>query len=80
MKRTIQILLGDEARHIGTLHYDVRGSRESAAFIYSDEWLAAKDGFALEPGLPLVAGPQFHRKVAQGSIFHAAFADTEPDG
>jgi serine/threonine-protein kinase HipA len=27
-----------------------------------------------------VAGPQFHRKVAQGSIFHAAFADTEPDG
>ena len=80
MKRTIQVLLGDEARPVGTLHYDVRGARESAAFTYSDEWLAAKDGFALEPGLPLVVGPQFHRKVAQGSIFHAAFADTEPDG
>lgn len=80
MKRTIQVLLGDEARLVGTLHYDVRGTRESAAFTYADEWLAAKDGFALEPGLPLVAGPQFHRKVAQGSIFHAAFADTEPDG
>jgi serine/threonine-protein kinase HipA len=80
MKRTIQVLLGDEARLVGTLHYDVRGARESAAFTYADEWLAAKDGFALEPGLPLVAGPQFHRKIAQGSIFHAAFADTEPDG
>lgn len=80
MKRTIQVLLGDEARLVGTLHYDVRGARESAAFTYADEWLAAKNGFPLEPGLPLVAGPQFHRKVAQGSIFHAAFADTEPDG
>lgn len=80
MKRTIQVLIGDEARQVGTLHYDVRGARESAAFIYADEWLAADDKFALEPGLPLVAGPQFHRKVAQGSIFHAAFADTEPDG
>lgn len=80
MKRTIQVLLGEVARVVGTLHYDVRGTRESAAFTYSDEWLAAKEGFALEPGLPLVAGPQFHRKVAQGSIFHAAFADTEPDG
>ncbi|MDI1334581.1 MAG: type II toxin-antitoxin system HipA family toxin [Lacunisphaera sp.] len=80
MKRTIQVLLGDEARLVGTLHYDVRGTRESAAFTYADEWLAAKDGFALEPGLPLVAGPQFHRKLAAGSIFHAAFADTEPDG
>jgi serine/threonine-protein kinase HipA len=56
MKRTIQVLLGDEARPVGTLHYDVRGARESAAFTYSDEWLAAKDGFALEPGLPLVVG------------------------
>lgn len=80
MKRTIQVLLGDEARLVGTLHYDVRGSRESAAFTYVDEWLAADGKFPLEPGLPLVAGPQYHKKVAQGSIFHAAFADTEPDG
>lgn len=80
MKRTIQVFLGDEARLVGTLHYDVRGARESAAFVYADEWLAANDKFALEPGLPLVAGPQYHKKVAQGSIFHAAFADTEPDG
>jgi serine/threonine-protein kinase HipA len=80
MKRTIQVLLGDQAHLVGTLHYDVRGARESAAFTYAEEWLAARDGFPLEPGLPMVAGPQFHRKVAQGSIFHAAIADTEPDG
>lgn len=80
MKRTIEVFLGDEARLVGTLHYDVRGARESAAFVYADEWLAADDKFALEPGLPLVAGPQYHKKVAQGSIFHAAFADTKPDG
>jgi serine/threonine-protein kinase HipA len=80
MKRTIQVLLGDQARLVGMLHYDVRGARESAAFTYAEEWLAAGDKFPLEPGLPLVAGPQFHRKVAQGSIFHSAIADTEPDG
>jgi serine/threonine-protein kinase HipA len=34
----------------------------------------------IEPGLPLVTGPQFHRKAGQGSVFHAAIADTEPDG
>jgi serine/threonine-protein kinase HipA len=80
MKRTIQVLMGNEARLVGTLHYDVRGARESAAFSYADEWLSSDEKFPLEPALPLVAGPQFHKRVAQGSIFHAAFADTEPDG
>ena len=27
-----------------------------------------------------MAGPQFHRKTPDGSVFHGAFADTEPDG
>lgn len=80
MKRTIQVHLGDEARFVGTLHYDCRGTRESAAFVYAEEWLRSADRFAMEPGLPLVSGPQFHKKAAQGSVFHAAFADTEPDG
>jgi len=38
------------------------------------------DRFALEPNLPLVTGTQFHRKAPEGSVFHAAIADTEPDG
>lgn len=80
MKRTIEVFMGDEARLLGTLHYDAVGTRERSAFAYDETWLVAADRFALEPGLPLVAGPQFHRKVPNGSVFHGAVADTEPDG
>lgn len=80
MKRTIQVYLGDDARRVGTLHFDAVGSRQHSAFAYKDSWLKAADRFALDPGLPLVAGPQYHRKTRDGSVIHAAFADTEPDG
>jgi serine/threonine-protein kinase HipA len=80
MKRTIQVYLGDDARRVGTLHFDAVGSRQHSAFAYEDSWLKAADRFALEPGLPLVVGPQYRRKARDGSVFHAAFADTEPDG
>jgi serine/threonine-protein kinase HipA len=80
MKHTIKVFLGDEAKLAGTLHYDGVGSRERSAFAYAETWLGATDRFGLEPGLPLVAGPQFHRKIPNGSVFHGAFADTEPDG
>jgi serine/threonine-protein kinase HipA len=80
VKRTIQVCLGDEAHRVGTLHYDLSGAREHAAFSYDETWLAAPDRFALEPGLPLVPGAQFHRKIPDGSVFPAAIADTEPDG
>jgi serine/threonine-protein kinase HipA len=80
MKRTIAIALGDNGRSLATLRYDVQGARENAAFEYDAEWLAAEDRFAVEPDLPLVAGPQFHRKGRHGSVFHGAVADTEPDG
>jgi serine/threonine-protein kinase HipA len=80
MKRTIQVFMGDATRWVGTLHYDAVGSRERAAFSYADAWLGSGERFALEPALPLVAGPQFHRKVPNGSVFHGALADTEPDG
>jgi serine/threonine-protein kinase HipA len=80
VKRTLQVYLGEEGRHVGTLNYDQSGAREHAAFTYDDAWRAAPDRFALEPNLPLVAGPQFHRKTPEGSVFHSAIADTEPDG
>jgi len=80
VKRTLQVFLGNDARLVGTLHYDQSGAREHAAFTYDDAWLAAPDRFALEPNLPLVAGAQFRRRVAEGSVFPAAIADTEPDG
>ncbi len=63
---------------MGTLYYDQRGRRESAAFEYSSAWLTAADRFPLEPSLPLVAGPQF--RAPGSSVFHACIGDTEPDG
>jgi len=79
MKRTIDVVLGDGPK-IGTLRYDLQGRRENAAFEYAADWLGDRARFALGPTLPLQAGPQFHRKSKEGSLFHAAIADTEPDG
>lgn len=80
MRRTINVLLGDRPRLVGTIRYDSQGARESAAFEYEADWLAAPDCFAIEPSLPLVSGPQFHKKARDGSVFHAVVADTAPDG
>jgi len=80
MRRTIKVHVGDEARLVGTARHAAEGNRESAAFEYNAGWLAAPDGFALDPALPLVTGPHYHRKRGEGSVFHAAIADTEPDG
>jgi serine/threonine-protein kinase HipA len=79
MKRTIGVFLGD-GPFVGTLHYDLQRNRESAAFEYTPAWLAGRERFALSPELPLGAQPQFRRKPRDGSVFHAAIADTEPDG
>jgi serine/threonine-protein kinase HipA len=81
MKRTIGVFVGDALRRVGTLRFDSQGARQSAAFEYGSEWLAASDGFALAPALPLITGAQFHKPASrESSIFHGAIADTEPDG
>jgi serine/threonine-protein kinase HipA len=80
MRRNIRVALGENAHDLGTLRFDAQGTRESAAFAYGAEWLGAGDGFAIDPGIPLVTGPQFHRRERGGSVFQGAFADTEPDG
>jgi serine/threonine-protein kinase HipA len=79
MKRSIDVVM-DDGRQVGILRYDLQGRRENAAFEYSAGWLGDGAHFALGPTLPLLAGPQFHRKLKDGSLFHAAIADTEPDG
>ena len=79
MKRIIDVMLGDGVE-VGTLRYELQGHRESTAFEYGASWLGDPAHFTLGPILPLQAGPQFHRKSKDGSIFHAAIADTEPDG
>lgn len=79
MKRNIDVMLGNQAQ-VGMLRYDLQGRRENAAFEYGPAWLGDPARFALGPTLPLQAGPQFHRRSKDGSLFHGAIADTEPDG
>jgi serine/threonine-protein kinase HipA len=76
VKRTIRVHIGDEAKLVGTLHYDQQGARESAMFEYDPTRPADPAHFAIELGLPLIAGPQFHRKTRDGSVFHVVIADT----
>lgn len=80
MKRVLDIFLGETARQVGTLRFEAQGARQSAGFAYHPDWLAAEDRFALEPGLPLVSGVQYHQQIGDGALFHGAIADTEPDG
>lgn len=80
MRRVLDVFLGETARQVGTLRFETQGARQSAGFEYHPDWLAAEDRFALEPGLPLVSGMQFHQQARDGSLFHGAIADTEPDG
>lgn len=80
MKRTIEVHLGETPRRVGILQYNQEGSRESAVFEYDPDWLRASDRFSIDPTLPLQTGPQFHKKTKDGSVFHSAIADTEPDG
>lgn len=80
MKRQIQVVLENNTHPLGELRYDRQGNRESAAFAYTAEWLAEAERFAIDPALPLVSGFQFHARHGEGSLFHGAIADTEPDG
>lgn len=80
MKKVLGVYLGESARQVGSLRFEAQGARKSAGFEYHADWLAADERFALEPGLPLVSGMQFHQQVRDGSLFHGAIADTEPDG
>ena len=80
MKRKINVFMGSEPRPVGIIHYDAKGARENAAFQYDNAWLTASDGFQIDPNLPLMAGPHFHNKTKEGSVFHSVIADTEPDG
>lgn len=80
MKRVLDVFLGQNERQVGVLRFEVQGARQSAGFEYHPDWLASDDRFALEPGLPLVTGMQYHPATRDGSIFHGAIADTEPDG
>lgn len=80
MTRTLRVRLGHEETPIGLLRHEASGGRQSASFEYEASWLHAAERFAIDPALGLVAGPQYRRRPRDGSLFHGAIADTEPDG
>jgi serine/threonine-protein kinase HipA len=65
-----------EARRVGRLWTSAGKGREAAGFQYDDEWLAARDSFALDPALPL-GGGAFH--TGGGRPLFGALDDCSPD-
>ena len=80
MRRALEVFLGQTGLQVGTLRFEAQGARQAAGFEYHPGWLSSGDRFALAPDLPLVTGMQYHQKARDGSLFHGAIADTEPDG
>ena len=79
MKWIIDALLGDGLQ-VGTLRYDLQGRLRKRRFQYGAGWLGEPAHFAPGPRFRSRWAGQFHGKSKDGSIFHAAIADTEPDG
>jgi serine/threonine-protein kinase HipA len=69
-------------RYVKHDRYRTKSSTNAnTAFAYGASWLANPARFALSPDLPLVIGNQFRKAPSKDdSVFHFAFADTEPDG
>jgi serine/threonine-protein kinase HipA len=80
MNRQIKVFLGDTGTQIGTLFFNASSNREGSAIEYTGAWLRSPDQFQLDPALPLTPGRVFRSKAKNGSAFHGAIADTEPDG
>ncbi len=82
MNRTIGVYLGDAGLRVGILRFATEGNREAASFAYDEQWLTNSARFSIDPALPLIRGPQYHRKsgTQHDSVFFGAIADTEADG
>ncbi|MFS8980463.1 type II toxin-antitoxin system HipA family toxin [Cupriavidus necator] len=81
VQKKMGVALGQRAIPLGELSYAKDGRREHSTFAYDAAWLSAAEKFAISPDLPLVTGNQFRKAASKDdSIFHFAFADTEPDG
>lgn len=80
MRRDIKVFVGEPPLQVGILRFESNGARSFSSFAYTDEWLSARDRFAVDPALGLFAGSQFPPRTKEGSVFHGAIADSEPDG
>lgn len=61
---------------IGALRIIKARGKERVSFEYDSEWQKHPNRFELEPGLPLVSGPQF---PLQNKSLHNVFSDCAPD-
>ncbi len=74
------VALGGRKRVLGRLRFETDGRRQHSQFEYADEWLAAKDRFALSPGLPLRGGGHYSSgKDDKRSTLPGCFSDAAPD-
>ena len=74
------VALGGRKRVLGRLRFETDGRRQHSQFEYADEWLAAKDRFALSPGLPLRGGGHYSSgKEDKRSALPGCFSDAAPD-
>lgn len=74
------VALGGRKRVLGRLRFETDGRRQHSQFEYADEWLAAKDRFALSPGLPLRGGGHYSSgKENKRSALPGCFSDAAPD-
>ena len=74
------VALGSKKRILGRLRFESDGRRQHSQFEYADEWLAARDCFALSPGLPLRRGGHYHSgKDNQRLALPECFSDAAPD-
>lgn len=74
------VALGEGKRIVGRLRFESDGRRQHSQFQYDADWLAAKDRFALSPGLPLQEGSHF--ASGKGDLRNAlsgCFSDAAPD-
>ena len=74
------VALGEGKRVVGRLRFESDGRRQHSSFEYDPDWLAAKDRFALSPGLPLRTGGQFSSGRSDSrNALSGCFADAAPD-
>lgn len=74
------VALGETKRVVGRLRFETDGRRQHSQFEYEPQWLAAKDSFALAPGLPLREGGHFAAgRDDRRSALPGCFSDAAPD-
>ena len=74
------VALGGEKWVVGRLRFETDGRRQHSEFQYSNAWLAARNSFALSPGLLLRGGSHYSSgREDTRSALAGCFADAAPD-